>query len=123
MNKPNRHLAFLSYLLSVPGWLYVFLFRREDDFVVYHAKQSMMLTIVAIGAPVVWGLVAWLVVLFVPLLGPITAAALFSLVILLYVFLAVAWVIGMVRAWRTDRKPLPVVGNWAERIPIESQAA
>lgn len=122
MSKPNTGLAFLAYLLSVPGWLYVFLFHRKDELAVYHAKQSMMLTIVAVGAPAVWAIIAWLVA-WVPLLGAITAAALFALVILTYILLAVAWILGMVSALRADMKPLPLVGGWAERIPIAAQAA
>jgi len=38
----KRHAAFLVYLLSIVGWLYVLLFHREDEFAVYPAKQSVL---------------------------------------------------------------------------------
>ena len=60
---------------------------------------------------------AW-IVSWIPLAGPIISAALFSLVILIYIFLAVIWVIGMVYALQAKIKPVPVLGGWAERIPI-----
>lgn len=116
MSKPRTSPAFLAYLLPVLGWLYVFLFRREDEFAVYHAKQSMALTIAAIGAPVVWAVAAW-VVAWIPLVGSVIAAALFALVILAYIALGVIWMVGMVYALQARMKPVPIVGTWAERIP------
>jgi len=116
VSKPRTSPAFLAYLLPVLGWLYVFLFRREDEFAVYHAKQSMALTIAAIGAPVVWAVAAW-VVAWIPLVGSVIAAALFALVILAYIALGVIWMVGMVYALQARMKPVPIVGTWAERIP------
>jgi uncharacterized membrane protein len=107
--------AFLAYLLSILGWLYVLLFQREDKLAVYHAKQSLVLTLTAIGALVVWALGTW-ILCWIPLVGPLLAAATFALVILLYLFLGVAWIIGMVYALQTKMKPLPIVGGWAERM-------
>lgn len=117
MSKPQRHLAFLAYLLSILGWLYVLLFHRKDEFAAYHAKQSLGLTIIAVGTPAVWAVVAW-IVSWLPLAGPTIAAASFSLVIVTYVVLIVSWITGMVYALQTKMKPVPVVGGWAERIPI-----
>jgi uncharacterized membrane protein len=117
VSKPGRNAALLAYLLPIFGWLYVLLFHRKDEFAIYHAKQSVMLTMTAIGAPVAWAVVAW-IVSWLPLAGPIIAAALFALVILIYIFLAVTWVIGMVYALQAKVKPVPVLGGWAERIPI-----
>jgi uncharacterized membrane protein len=119
VEKSSTRLAFLSYLLSVVGWLYVLLFHREDEFAVYHAKQSMTLTVVAVAVPGIYALFAW-VVTWVPLVGPFTAAALFSLVIATYIFLIAAWIGSMVNALQDKMKALPVVGRWGERIPVGS---
>lgn len=122
MSKPKRYLAFLTYLLPILGWLYVLLFQRKDEFAVYHAKQSMVLTITAVGAPAAWVVVAW-IVSWLPLAGPIIAVALFALVILTYIFLAVDWVIGMVYVLQAKMEPVPVVGGWAERVLTRSRVA
>lgn len=122
MSKPRRTLAFLTYLLPVVGWLYVVLFRREDDLAVYHAKQSIVLTVAAVGAPAVWAVVAWITA-WIPLVGSVIAAALFALVFLVYIVLAVSWVIGIVYALQAKMKPLPVVGGWAERLFVGGQGS
>jgi len=119
VNAPKRHIALIAYLVPIFGWLYVFLFQREDKFAVYHAKQSMILAVTAVAAPVVWAVVAWLLV-WVPLVGPAIAAALFALVLLVYMFLVATWVVGMTYALRAKMKPVPVFGGWAERISIGS---
>lgn len=122
MSKHKRTLAFLAYLLSILGWLYVLLFRRRDKLAVYHAKQSLGLTLIAMAASVAWALGAW-ILSWIPLVGPLVAAATFSLVILTYAFLGVAWIIGMVYALQAKTKPLPLVGRWVERIPVGGQVA
>lgn len=121
MNESKRHYAFLAYLVPVLGWLYVLLFQKKDKFAAYHVKQSIMLTIMALAVPVVWGAVAWTLT-WIPLAGAIIAAALFALVILTYIFLAAVWVVGMAYALQAKAKPLPVVGGWAERISIGGQS-
>jgi uncharacterized membrane protein len=72
----QRVLAFLACLLSVLGWLYVLLFQRKDKLVVYHAKQSLVLTLVAVGSLVIWFLGTY-ILSWIPLVGPVIAAATF----------------------------------------------
>ena len=120
MKNTNKNLAFLAYLFSVLGWFYVLLIHRKDKFAVYHAKQSMMLTILAVAAPAVWAIAAW-VLAWIPLAGPFVAAALFSLVIGIYVFLGAAWILGMLYALQAKTKPLPIVGAWTERLSTEGK--
>ena len=114
MSKP-KVLAFLSYLLSILGCFYVLLFERKNKLAVYHAKQSLTIVIVAVGAVVVWLLGTW-VLTWIPIVGPLLATALFSQIILLYVFLVVVWVIGIVYALQAKRQPLPLIGKWAEQL-------
>ena len=117
MSEPNKTLAFLTYLLIIPGWLYVLLFRREDRFAVFHAKQSAVLTLAAIGVPLAWLVVSW-IISWIPLVGFILAVASFSLVMAAYAVLIVDWVVGMVFALQLKRQPLPVIGGWVRQIPI-----
>ena len=113
----QRVLAFLAYLLSVFGALYVLLFQREDKLAVFHARQSLGIALAAVGSVVVWLLGAW-VISWIPLVGPLLAAAAFSQVILLGMFLVVVWILGMVYALQAKMRPLPLVRKLVERIPM-----
>jgi uncharacterized membrane protein len=95
----------------------VLLFQREDKLAVYHAKQSLVLALVAIGTLVGWFLGTW-VISWIPLVGPLLAAAMFSQVILIWIFLAVTWIMGMVYALQAKKKALPLIGKWANQLPV-----
>jgi uncharacterized membrane protein len=110
----EKYLAFLAYFIPIGGWLYILLFRRERGFARYHAKQSLALTLLAIGSLIVWAIAAW-VFAWVPLVGPIISVLLFTMVMVVYVIVAIDWVLGMVYALQTRLEPIPFIGGWAER--------
>ena len=109
--------ALLAYLLFVVGWVYVFLFRRHDKLAVYHAKQSIMIVLMLILSFVSWVVLGWLVAL-IPLAGPLVAVSGFALVIVAFGCLLASWITGIVYALKSQLKPVPFVGLWAERLPL-----
>ena len=60
---------------------------------------------------------AWLLV-GIPLMGPLVAWFAFALVITVWIFFAILWLMGMVRALRGVQKPLAIVGGWAAKLPF-----
>jgi uncharacterized membrane protein len=112
MSRSSRNRAFLAYLLSVPGALYVLLARRDDAFAVFHARQSLAIAITARVTPLVWVVVAWAGA-WIPVAGPLVGLTLFALVIATYLGLAALWIAGMVFALNGMVRSLPVVGSWA----------
>jgi uncharacterized membrane protein len=116
METTNRFPAFLAYFLLIFGCLYVFIFERQDKFAVYHAKQSLLIMLTALAAPLVWLVATWLLS-WLPF-GFLLGVALFSLVVATYIFLIVIWLLGMLRVSQTQAKPLPIIGAWAKWIPI-----
>ncbi len=111
MSSSSRYLAFFAYLLSVPGALFVLLTRRDEPFALFHARQSLAIAIAAVGAPLIWAVIAWSGA-WIPVGGPLIGLSLFSLVIAVYLTLAVAWVTGMVFALRGEARLVPLVGAW-----------
>lgn len=109
--------AFLAYLLLVPGWLYVLIFRRKDEHASFHAKQSLVINLFACLLILAWFVVTWLVV-SIPIMGPIFAWFLFAIVIAFLVYLVIIWVMGMVRSFQPKSKPLAIVGKWAQKLPF-----
>ncbi len=59
MQRPNRFLALLSYVLVLIGPLLLILFRRKDKFTLYHACQSLALVAGAIVVPLLWLAIGW----------------------------------------------------------------
>ena len=117
MKTSSRVSAFLAYLLPVVGWLFVLLFRRNDRFARFHANQSIVLILAALAVPAIWAISAWLVAR-IPIIGPMTAAGTFALVVAAVVFFAALWLLGMANALRARPAPLPMVGQWAKNLPF-----
>ena len=117
MTTANKIFAFLSYLLLIPGWLFVLIFRRKHPSELVHARQSMVINIAPILGIVLWFVLTWLVVA-IPIMGPLFAWFAFALFIVVAIFLIIMWIIGMVRALRGIHKPLAIVGGWAAKLPF-----
>lgn len=103
--EPNTA-ALLAYLL---GWLTGLLFlllEKHDEYVRFHAMQSVIFFgVVTLAAVVLWLLlmVPYINILFMVLLS------------LLGLFAFAAWAILMVKAYQGNRLMLPWVGERAER--------
>ena len=117
MSRSSRYLAFLSYLLSLPGALFVLLARRDDPFAVYHARQSLRLAIIGLAAPLVWGGVAWILA-WIPTLGPMLSVILFALLIAVYFGILLSWIAGMIYSLKGQVRPLPLFGTRSTRRPV-----
>jgi len=117
MNKPSRLPAILAYLIPVVGWLYVFFFQRKNSLALYHLRQSIGLVLFLIATTVGWAVVGW-VLAWIPYLS-VLSIALFSIVIVAYIYGVVAWILGLYNAFSALQSPLPLFGQWANRLPIK----
>ena len=107
MSQSSRYLAFMSYLLSLPGALFVLLARRDDLFAVYHARLSLRLAIIGVATPIVWAAAAWLLA-WIPVVGGMLGVILFALVIATYVGILISWIAGMRHSLKGQVQPLPL---------------
>jgi uncharacterized membrane protein len=112
VSRSSRYLAFLSYLLSLPGALFVLIVRRDDPFAVFHAWQSLRLVIIAVAAPLIWAVAAWILA-WIPLIGGMLGVVLFALVIATHVGILISWIAGMINSLKGKVQPLPFLGAWA----------
>jgi uncharacterized membrane protein len=112
----------VSYLLSLPGALFVLLARRDDPFAVYHARQSLSLAIVGIVAPLIWAIVAWLLA-WIPTVGAMLGVILFALLIAAYAGILFSWIAGMVYSLKGQVRPLPFFGARSTPRPAAEPAA
>ena len=114
MSQSSRYLAFVSYLLSLPGALFVLLARQDNSFAVYHARQSLRLALIGIGAPLGWAVVAWILA-WIPVIGGMLAVILFALVIATYLGIMISWIAGMVYSLKGQVRPIPLFGARSKR--------
>ena len=110
MSSSSRVFAFIAYLIPLIGPLFVFAFRRNDEFAIYHARQSLRLFVVAVVAVLIWAGISY-GLLFIPYLGSVVAAALSAVLLVILIAFLWAWIAGMLNALRAHEKPLPFVGS------------
>lgn len=113
--RPSRLLSVLAYLVMLVGPMVMLASRRDDDLVRYHARQSLGLTVAAIGTFVAWVVVGW-IISFVPYYGFLLAVVLFAAVIGILIVLVILWIIGMVNSLRAKLRPLPIIGRRIDRL-------
>ena len=100
----SKVFAFLAVFLTIIGFLIAFLAKKNDKYVMFYAKQSLVLFI---AMAIVWA--ASFVLLFVPIIGWIALCV-------AYVILIVLWVIGWIYALSGKMKPLPLIGKYASKF-------
>lgn len=122
MSQQSRMMAFVSYLLSLPGALYVYFTRREDVFATFHARQSLLMVAVGVIVPLGWIIIAWILA-WVPTMGGMLAVFLFTLVIATYIVLIIDWVLGMIAALQGKARRTIVFGLLTMRNSYEKQRA
>jgi len=115
VQKQNRTLAFLAYLIPVIGPLFVLRFNRKNGFALYHACQALALTIAAVLIPIVWVVLGWMMI-WVPLAGAVFAVSLFALVIAAYLTIAISLLLGLVNSLRGRTSSALIFGGWGESL-------
>jgi len=98
--------ALLSYVLGWITGLIFFLIEEKDEFIRFHAMQSIIFFGAITVVEIVLGFFQWL-----PVIG-----VLFTVLIVLVGLLAfVMWIVLMVKAYQGELFKLPVAGELAER--------
>lgn len=94
--------AFLAYLLTLVGFLIVILAKKENKFAMYHAKQGLVLFIFEVIVYFVGGIIpflGWFIIL--PVGG---------------IFVLVLKIMGIVNSLNGQEKPLPIIGQFADKF-------
>ena len=102
--EDRRIFAFLAVFLSIIGFTIALIAKKNDDYVMYYAKQSLMVFVLMVIIKVFS-----FVILLLPVIGEIIYYAAWILV-------AMIWLIGSFYALSGERKPLPIIGSYAESL-------
>ncbi|MDD5192845.1 MAG: hypothetical protein PHH54_02510 [Candidatus Nanoarchaeia archaeon] len=110
-NKNNKKddkklFAFLAAFLSIIGFVIALIAKRNDKYVMFYAKQSLVVFIV--GA--ILGVISWILI-WIPVMGWIIKLA-------VNIIILVLWVLSWVYALSGKEKEVPVVGHYGRSIKL-----
>jgi uncharacterized membrane protein len=100
----------------VIGWLYVILVKRQNSLSMFHLRQSIGLFVFLGAAFAAWVATSW-IVSWIPF-GFMVGMALFTLVMIIYIFGIIAWVSGIFYALQGRMALLPLIGKLANSIRL-----
>lgn len=100
----SKLFAFLAVLLSVIGFLIAYIAKKDDKYVMFYAKQSLVLFFAWL---IVW--VASMILGFIPVIG-------WLIIALAEIGLLILWIVGMVYAFSGEMKQIPLVGPFADKF-------
>jgi len=95
-------LGYIPFLCFLP-----FIMKDKSDFLAFHARQGLVITLAA----VIMAVIGPILVIFVPIVGPIIAMCLNTVLALLII-------VGALKAYQGEMWELPVVGGYAKNIKL-----
>ena len=104
--KDRELFAFLATFLSIIGFVIALVAKRDDKYVMFYAKQSLVLFIVS----VIIG-IARMILYWIPVIGMLIG-------LLLSLGLLVLWILSWVYALSGKEKEVPLIGEWAKKINL-----
>jgi len=102
----SKIFAFLAILLSIIGFVIALIAKKDNKYVMFYAKQSLVLFI----AWIILSLVSFILG-FIPFLGMLIHW-------IIYLGLIILWVMGLVYSLSGEMKEIPIVGQFAKKIKI-----
>lgn len=99
-----RIFAFIAVFLSIIGFIIAILGKKNDDYVMYYAKQSLVVFILMVIIKVFS-----FVILLLPVIGHVIYYA-------SWILIGIIWIIGSMYALSGEKKPLPIIGDYAESL-------
>lgn len=102
INDESKIFAFLATFFSIIGFIIVLIAKKEDKYVMYYAKQSLVIFIVFIIGSIIS---------IIPLIGWIIGPIILLIEIILWIF---SWIYSL----SGETKETPLIGKYARNINI-----
>ena len=106
VSQDSKTYAFLTTFLSIIGFVIAIIAWRDDKYVMYYAKQSLVVFVAAVIVSFING-----ILLFIPILGWIIMVGLNVLVFII-------WLMSWLNALSGQKKETPVVGDFANKFKL-----
>ena len=98
--------AFLATFLSIIGFVIALVARRDDKYVMYYAKQSLVIFIISAVLGIIGKILG-----FLPIIGIIINVAIGIIVLMI-------WLLSWIYALSGEERTIPIVSEWAEKFDI-----
>lgn len=98
---PRNTAAALSYVLGAITGVVFLTLDKGDDYVKFHASQSIALCVIWLGG--------WIVLLIIPVIG-------WVLLPFWGLLMFVLWLVAMVKAWQGEKFELPVINDYLKKL-------
>jgi len=98
--------AFLAAFLSVIGFIIALIFKKNDKYVMFYAKQSLVVFIFAVIVEITHQ-----IFIFIPIIGNIIN-------VVLNIFVIILWLISWIYALSNEEKEVPAIGRYARSIKL-----
>ena len=98
--------AFLAAFLSIIGFLLALVIRKDDKYVMFYAKQSLVIFVIGAIAGIMGNAVK-----IIPIIGTIIYGALFVLIF-------IAWFLSWIYALSGKEKTIPIISYWTEKVNL-----
>ncbi|MEJ5309913.1 MAG: hypothetical protein WHX52_09080 [Anaerolineae bacterium] len=116
MSRKVRLTAAAMYIFIL-GWVYAAFTEKDAPLVRFHFRQSVGLLLVLLLVTGGWYGITWLLA-WIPYAGILTGVIAFALVIAAWGAGILFWILGIVRALQGRYAALPLIGQWAHRLPF-----
>ena len=93
--------AFLATILSIIGFIIAIIVKRDDKYVMYYAKHSLVIFIIGCVGGVLGS-----ILILIPIIGPIINFGIFVIVFL-------AWILSWAYALSNKEKTIPIITDLA----------
>ena len=101
----SKLFAFLAVLLSIVGFIIALLAKKDDKYVMFYAKQSLVLFLTGIAAKILT------ILLIVTIVGIVAVPV-------VWIVYIVIWIIALVNSVSGKQKQTPIVGKYAKSINL-----
>jgi len=102
----SKLFAFLAVLLSIIGFIIALITKRDDKYVMFYAKQSLVLFIACVIVWAIQGITDW-----IPVLGMLIK-------IVLNVIIVFLWIFQIIYSLSGEEKETPIIGEYARGIKL-----
>ena len=103
LKEDSKTFAFLAVFLSIVGFIIALLTKKDDKYVMYYAKESLVLFIASVILYIAGGI-----------LTVITLGIFGIVMFLVWLFIMVLWVIQIINSFSGEMRSTPIIGQYAK---------